>query len=354
MNKKVSYLLLAAVVLFTACKGKYKHAEDGLEYKVISSESGTKAATGDFLELNITAVYNDSTLYSTIDNGMPQYAPYNPDQFPPAFKKIFGKIYAGDSIVVRISTDTLIAKNQAAPFMKKGQFVYQYFKVANIFKTEAEKDSAQQSHQATAQAKAYQKTLVGIQKGLVDNADQLKTDDKILTDYIAAKHITATKGNWGTYVSITEPGTGAAIDSSVVVLVNYTGKTLVDTVFDSNVDPKFGHAGTPFAVDMGQVNVIPGWIDGIKQLKKGAKATFYIPSSLAYGKNGSGPKIAPNTNLIFNVEVVDVQSATQYHAEQKIKQELERAKQMQMMDSLRKAHPQMQGGQGQQGGGQPQ
>ncbi len=36
-----------------------------------------------------------------------------------------------DSIVVRISTDTLIAKNQAAPFMKKGQFVYQYFKVAN-------------------------------------------------------------------------------------------------------------------------------------------------------------------------------------------------------------------------------
>jgi FKBP-type peptidyl-prolyl cis-trans isomerase FkpA len=341
MNKKISYLLLAVVVLFTACKGKYKHAEDGLEYKVISKEAGAKAVAGDFLELNILATYNDSVLYSTRDNGMPQYAPYNPDQFPPAFKKIFAKVYVGDSIVVRISTDTLIKKGQAAPFMKKGQYVYQYFTVTNVFKTEEQKDSAQNTHLAVSKAKAYQKTLGLIKKQLTDNADQLKTDDKILTDYLATKHITATKGDWGTYVSITEPGTGAQIDSSNVVMVNYTGKTLVDTVFDSNVDPKFKHVG-PFAVDMSEMNVIPGWIDGLRQMKKGSKGTFYIPSSLAYGKNGSGAKIAPNTNLVFDVEIVDVMSGEQYHAEQKAKQELERAKQMQMMDSLRKAHPQMQ------------
>ncbi|HTC00565.1 MAG TPA: FKBP-type peptidyl-prolyl cis-trans isomerase [Ferruginibacter sp.] len=346
MNKKISYLLLAVVVLFTACKGKYKHADGGLEYKIISKETGTKAVTGDFLELNILAVYNDSVLYSTRDNGMPQYAPYNPDQFPPAFKKIFAKVYVGDSVVVRISTDTLINKGQAAPFMKKGQYVYQYFTIANIFKTEDQKDSAQNSHLAVSKAKAYQKTLALIQKQLSDNAAQLKTDDKILTDYLAAKHITATKGDWGTYVSITDPGTGAQIDSSSVVMVNYTGKTLVDTVFDSNVDPKFKHVG-PFAVDMSEISVIPGWIDGLKQMKKGSKGMFFIPSSLAYGKNGSGPKIAPNSNLIFNVEIVDVMSGDQYRAEQKAKQELEKAKQMQMMDSLRKAHPQMQGQQGQ-------
>ncbi|HMG83202.1 MAG TPA: FKBP-type peptidyl-prolyl cis-trans isomerase [Ferruginibacter sp.] len=342
MNKKISYVLLAAVVLFTACKGKYKHADGGLEYKIISKETGTRAAVGDFLELNIVAVYNDSTLYSTVDNGMPQYAPYNPEQFPPAFKKIFGKIYVGDSIVLRISTDTLIDKNQAAPFMKKGQYVYQYFTIANIFTSEQQKDSAQESHAAVAEAKAYQKTLTTIKKGLVDNAAQLKTDDKILSDYIAAKHITATKGDWGTYVSITDPGTGPQIDSTVVAMVNYTGRTLVDTVFDSNIDPKFGHVG-PFAVDMGTVNVIPGWIDGLKQMKKGSKGTFYIPSSLAYAKNGSGPKIGPNANLIFDVEIVDVVNAVQYREQEKIKQALERAKQQQMMDSMRRAHPMPQG-----------
>ena len=350
MNKKISYLLLAAVVLFTACKGKYKHAEGGLEYKIISKETGAKAAPGNFLELNILAVYNDSTLYSTVDNGMPQYAPYNPEQFPPAFRKIFGKVYVGDSIVVRISTDTLINKNQAAPFMKKGQYVYQYFTVTNIFTTEEQKDSAQATHQAAAQAKMYQKTLVTINKELVADADQLKTDDKILSDYLTAKHITATKGNWGTYVSITRPGTGPQVDSTSVVMVNYTGKTLVDTVFDSNTDPKFKHV-EPFAVDMSAINVIPGWIDGLKQMKKGDKATFYIPSSLAYGKNGSGSKIAPNTNLVFDVEVVDIISSAEYHAEQKMKQELQRAQQERMMDSMRRAHPQMQG---QQGGQQPQ
>src|ERR1700744_411887 len=102
MNKKISYVLLAATVLFAACKGRYKHAAEGLEYKVISKETGTKAVAGDFIELSITAVYNDSILYSTRDNAMPQYAPYNPDQFPPAFKTIFAKVYAGDSIVVRL------------------------------------------------------------------------------------------------------------------------------------------------------------------------------------------------------------------------------------------------------------
>jgi FKBP-type peptidyl-prolyl cis-trans isomerase FkpA len=346
MNKKISYLLFAVVILFTACKGKYKHAEGGLEYKVISKETGTRAMTGNFLELNIIASYNDSTLYSTIDNGMPQYAPYTPDQFPPAFRKIFGKIYVGDSIVVRIPTDTLINKGQAAPFMQKGQYVYQYFTVTNIFTTEAQKDSAQDSHAAVAQAKQYQKTLAMVNKQLAADSSQLQTDDKILSDYLSAKHITATKGDWGTYVSITEPGTGAPIDSSEVAMVNYTGKTLVDTVFDSNTDPKFKHV-QPFAVDMGAINVIPGWIDGLKQMKKGSKGTFYIPSSLAYGKNGSGSKIAPNSNLVFDIEIVDVLSAQQYRAAQKIKQELQRAHQQQMMDSLRKAHPQM-GGQQQQ------
>jgi FKBP-type peptidyl-prolyl cis-trans isomerase len=227
--------------------------------------------------------------------------------------------------------------------MKKGQFVYQYFTVTNVFTSEEQKDSAQASHQAVAQAKVYQKTLAAINKELTADADQLKKDDKVLSDYLAAKHITATKGNWGTYVSITSPGSGPQVDSTSVVMVNYTGKTLVDTVFDSNIDPKFKHV-EPFAVDMSAINVIPGWIDGLKQMKKGDKGTFYIPSSLAYGKNGSGAKIAPNTNLIFDVEVVDVVSAIQYHAEQKLKQELQRAQRERMMDSLRKAHPQMQGG----------
>ncbi|HTB51952.1 MAG TPA: FKBP-type peptidyl-prolyl cis-trans isomerase [Ferruginibacter sp.] len=342
MNKRITYLLLAVTVLFAACKGKYKHAPDGLEYKIISKETGVRATTGDFLELNNRVVYIDSLLYSSRDNGMPQYASYNPEEFPPAFKLIFDKVYVGDSFVVRISTDTLIKKGQAAPFMKKGQYIYQYFTIMNIFKTEDQKDSAQKSHLAASRAIAYQKTIATVNKLLVDNADQLKVDDKKLTDYMTAKHIVATKGQWGTYVSITDPGAGDLIDSNSVVMVNYTGKTLVDTVFDSNVSAEFGHVG-PFAVNMGQINVIPGWVDGLRQMKKGSKGIFLIPSSLAYGKKGSGPKIGPDENLIFNVEVVDILTVDQYKDQQMQKQQLERERHQQIMDSVRKAHPRPQG-----------
>ena len=42
-------------------------------------------------------------------------------------------------------------------------------------------------------------------------------------------------------------------------------------------------------------------------LKKGGKATLYIPSSLAYGHRGAGGAIPPDAVLIFDVEVTDIQ-----------------------------------------------
>jgi peptidylprolyl isomerase len=53
--------------------------------------------------------------------------------------------------------------------------------------------------------------------------------------------------------------------------------------------------------------VIPGWDEGIALLKKGGKGTLYIPSTLAYGPNGAGGVIAPNSNLKFEVELVDIE-----------------------------------------------
>ena len=51
--------------------------------------------------------------------------------------------------------------------------------------------------------------------------------------------------------------------------------------------------------------VIPGWDEGIALLNKGAKATFIIPSDLAYGAAGAGGVIPPNATLKFVVELVD-------------------------------------------------
>ncbi|XP_047972681.1 peptidyl-prolyl cis-trans isomerase FKBP62-like [Salvia hispanica] len=83
------------------------------------------------------------------------------------------------------------------------------------------------------------------------------------------------------------------------VQVHYVGTLLDGTKFDSSVD-----SGSPFIFKLGQGQVIKGWDEGIKTMKKGEKALFTIPPELAYGESGSPPTIPPNATLQFEVELL--------------------------------------------------
>ncbi len=83
------------------------------------------------------------------------------------------------------------------------------------------------------------------------------------------------------------------------VKVHYHGTNIDGSVFDSSVE-----RGQPITFGLNQV--IAGWTEGLQLMRVGDKFKFYIPSELAYGERSPSPKIKPNSVLIFEVELFEI------------------------------------------------
>lgn len=105
----------------------------------------------------------------------------------------------------------------------------------------------------------------------------------------------------GLKYAIIEQGTGPQADSGKVVTVHYSGYLQNGTKFDSSVE-----RDEPISFPVGFGQVIPGWDEGMKLLKEGAKARFIVPPSLGYGEMQL-EKIPENSTLIFDIELLKVQ-----------------------------------------------
>lgn len=88
------------------------------------------------------------------------------------------------------------------------------------------------------------------------------------------------------------PGTGRVPTDEELVLVNYVGRLSDGTIFDQG-------QGAVFFVNQ----LVPGFTEGLKQMRAGGRYRLSIPADLAYGANGAGP-IPPNSDLMFEVELI--------------------------------------------------
>lgn len=341
--KKYVYLSALCLLALASCKeAAFKKGDNGIEYKIVSNGNGQKLAYGNFMQLHIMEMYKgskDTTLSDTRDY-MPRIIVFDSVSTPIAYFKILRQLKKGDSAVLRVLTDSLFKTmpDKMPPFMSKGKYLYTTVKLVNIFENVNQADSANKAESELAKPRIKKKQMEAIEKDLASSKDQINMDSKLINDFLTKNNLQATKGKWGTFVVIKEPGTGNNITDEDIVTVNYTGKTLDSAkVFDSNVDPKFQHV-QPYQVDMSRLDaVILGWVDGLSLLKKGSKATFYIPSSLAYGKNGRGETIRPNENLVFDMEVIDVENQAVAMKKMEDAQKAMEAEQQRKVDSAQKA-----------------
>jgi FKBP-type peptidyl-prolyl cis-trans isomerase len=247
----------------------------GVYYTILSEGTGTKVAAGQKVSVNYTGMFLDGKKFdSNTDSAFHHVQPFD--------------LTVGKGMVIKGWDDGLQQ-------LKKGTRAMLYIPSTLAYGSQDQRGIPSNS------ILVFEVEV----KDVMDVVDQAKVDDKLLQDYFAKNNIHATKTQSGLYYVVKQKGLGPNATAGKKVTMNYTGKLLDGTPFDSNIDPKFNHV-SPFSFNLGQGQVIRGWDEGVQLLNMGSKATFFIPSSLAYGDRGAGQAIPPNAVLLFDVEVVGI------------------------------------------------
>ena len=307
--KQLTFIIAIMAIVFTACGQKeFVTTETGLEYLKVEEGSGERPNNGDFVLMNI-AYYDehDNKIFSSVDSGEPIPLNYvdsiftNNGSLEEGFK-LCGK---GDSLILKIKAKTLFEESFKRPLpdtLNADGLISIYLGVDNIL--------TQEEFQAFRMERAEKAR----EKAELASKEQLQKDIETIDAYLKDNGIDAETTEEGLRYVITTPGNNEKPATGNTVVVNYTGKLLDGTMFDSSVeeDAKEGGVyregrdyGIPFEFPLGQGRVIKGWDLGIALLSKGTKATLYIPSSLGYGARGAGASIGPNSILVFDVELID-------------------------------------------------
>ncbi len=97
------------------------------------------------------------------------------------------------------------------------------------------------------------------------------------------------------------PGTGPEVPKDATITAHYTGALCKDgTIFQSSHD--FGKPAT-----FGLHQVIEGWGKGVPGMKVGGTRRLIIPSAMAYGSARAASNIPPNSDLVFDIELIDLE-----------------------------------------------
>ena len=139
-----------------------------------------------------------------------------------------------------------------------------------------------------------------------------------LEKYLQQNNLQAQITEDGLHYVIQKPGAGLFAKEGNYALIRFKAMLLDSTVFDQSNDDE------PFIFQIGNHEIVKGLDKGIRLMKKGGQATFYMPPSLGYKDLGVGKVVPPNSPLIYEVELVDLMDFEQYDKFMRALEEKER------------------------------
>jgi len=270
--KKILILMLAfAPIVASAQKNKKEKSKDnkqsltmktasGLEYTITEKGNGKKPQIGDKVVVHYTGkLLNDTVFDSSKKRGQPFSFKLGAGQVIKGWDEAFQLLQVGDKATIKFG-----------PELGYGA-------------------------QAMGSIPANSTLIFDVE--LLDVIEGVRPWDATGKD-------TLTTASGLKYIVLSANPSGKKVESGNKVKVHYSGFFKDGKMFDSSVE-----RGQPIAITVDKGQVIRGWDEGLALLHKGEKAKLIIPYTLAYGENGRPPVIPAKSDLVFDVEIVDVQES---------------------------------------------
>lgn len=299
MKKTFFFAMLAmgCVCLMTGCNSdKFQKTDNGLLYRFETvNNDGAQPQMGDRLVVELTLKLDTTLLFSNV--GKPdRLLQVGPTMFKGDLNEGLPMMHKGDKAVFGVPADSMATYIRSMPpSYRHGEGQYFYYEISLVdivTKEELEQEEA----------------------NFLEEMKVRKAEEpEIIAQYLKDHGIKTAPTASGLYVVIKKKGMGAKVEAGKTVSIDYTGRFLDGTLFDTSRETDAKEAGRyvegrdykPLTYKVGAQPLIKGWDEGVMNQPAGTEMTLIMPSSLAYGEMGTGA-ILPYTPLMFDITIVSV------------------------------------------------
>lgn len=229
----------------------------GLEYTITTKGNGKKAQAGDKVKVHYTGkLLNDTVFDSSVKRGQPYEFKLGAGQVIKGWDEAIQLLQVGDKATLKIPANLAYGDRSNGMIPANSTLIFDV---------------------------ELMDVVEGVKQWVTKSKDTIKTASGLK------------------YIIIQKNDAGAKIEKGNKVKFHFSGYFKDGKLFESTHDK-----GQPIEIKAGAGQLLPGWDEGLLLLKKGEKAKLFIPYTLGCGEEGRPPLIPGKSDLVFDIEIIDV------------------------------------------------